>query len=161
MHLRLVALLLLQLSMRLGADDDRVEIQEVSELKIELTDERVIFDVSLEILDREEIQEKKVGDRWEAWKGKESLPPEVLWMRPTIVRSFSLKIDGEQIDIPARFWNDLAGLSLHTIRLSAKEATPEDLEFLEESLSQPRLRPQVSRSANGGTVLITWARPEE
>ena len=73
---------------------------------------------------------------------------------------FDLTWDGKAMKIPERFWNDLPGFRIETSTLDPEELKPDlqwkALQFLER-LRQPRL----SLSAEGGTVLIEWDRPEE
>lgn len=78
----------------------------------------------------------------------------------TLLTRFDLTWDGKAMNIPERFWNDLPGLRLQISTLDLKKLNPElhwkAHKFLEQ-LDQPRL----SLSAEGGTVLIEWDRPEE
>jgi hypothetical protein len=64
------------------------------------------------------------------------------------------------MNIQERFWNDLPGLRIETSTLDPQKLKPDlqrkALQFLDQ-LEQPRL----SLSAEGGTVLIEWTRPEE
>jgi hypothetical protein len=78
----------------------------------------------------------------------------------TLLTRFDLTWDGKAMNIPERFWNDLPGLCIETSSLDPQKLQPDlrwkAYEFL-ENLDQPRL----SLSAEGGTVLIEWVRPEE
>ena len=78
----------------------------------------------------------------------------------TLLTRFDLIWDGKAMNIPERFWNDLPGFRIETSTLDPEKLQPElqwkAREFL-ESLEQPRL----SLSADGGTVLIEWYRPED
>jgi hypothetical protein len=78
----------------------------------------------------------------------------------TLLTRFDLTWDGKAMNIPERFWNDLPGLRIQTSPLVPENLDPkiqwEAYEFL-ENLDQPR----ISLSAEGGTALIEWARPEE
>ncbi len=92
------------------------------------------------------------------YKGK----PQPFGFNPgvNLLKRFDLTWDGTAMPIPERFWTDLPGLCLQTSTLDP-EKVPTTLhrqatQFL-ESLYQPRL----SLSAEGGTVLISWDRPEE
>ena len=157
----LIPSLLMWFSVQVHADEQVVEMFRVDELRIERPGERLVFKVKIERLDRELIEQRGPEQRPEAWMKGKQLPTEILWHRPTLIREFSLEVDGKEIEIPAQFWNDLAGFDLMDGRLTPKEPTEEQWWEFRERLSHPRLRPQVARSAHGGTVLITWARPEE
>lgn len=78
----------------------------------------------------------------------------------TLLTRFDLTWAGKAMNIPERFWNDLPGLRIQTSPLVPENLDPkiqwEAYEFL-ENLDQPR----ISLSAEGGTALIEWARPEE
>ena len=91
-------------------------------------------------------------------KGKNQ--PYPFYPGSTLLKRFELSWDGKAMEIPERFWNDLPGLRIQTSPLNPEKLAPDlqwkALEFLEK-LEQPRL----SLSAEGGTVLIEWKRPEE
>lgn len=78
----------------------------------------------------------------------------------TLLTRFDFTWDGKAMNIPERFWNDLPGFRIETSTLDPEKLDPKlqwkAHEFL-QSLDQPRL----SLSAEGGTVLIEWVRPEE
>jgi hypothetical protein len=105
-----------------------------------------------------EAKDEKGKFRCYQYKGKDM--PESFWPGQSLLTRFELTWDGKAMNIPGRFWNDLPGLRLETSTLDPKKLKPElqwkAHEFL-ESLDQPRL----SLSAEGGTVLIEWDRPEE
>ncbi len=78
----------------------------------------------------------------------------------TVVETFDLFWDDQPIQIPARFWNDLAGFRIQTLNV--------DLATLElaqrakaEEYAASLDRPRVVLSADSGTALIEWARREE
>lgn len=77
-----------------------------------------------------------------------------------LIRRFDLTWDGKAMKIPERFWTDLPDMRIDTSTLDPEQVPPNlhwnAKEFLER-LRQPR----VSLSAEGGTVLIEWERPEE
>jgi len=77
-----------------------------------------------------------------------------------LISSFSLKIDGKKIDISKRFWNDLVGFNLEAIVINKKPTNPDEEWELEKFTNQV-WNPKISRSRDGGTVLISWIRPEE
>ena len=158
---KLTLLILTLIAPFIYADGDRVQFSDVNQLRIELKDERVVFEVQLKQFNRDEITEKQNGDEIEAWFGKQKLPVEALYYKPNIIESFKLSIDGKNINIPAFFWNDLSGLYLTEAKILTSNPTDEDLRSFNDVLRSPRSRPQVSRSDNGSTVLITWARPED
>jgi hypothetical protein len=105
-----------------------------------------------------QVTDKKGEHRYFQYKGKDM--PTRFWPGQSLLTRFELSWDGKAMNIPERFWNDLPGFRIETSTLEVEKLKP-DLQwkahqFL-ESLDQPRL----SLSAEGGTVLIEWNRPEE
>lgn len=144
---------------------------DVGPFEREKTDKRTVksFDgsatltVSLERFDRKQLRriDKGEGKEPEVWLGDRQLPSDLLWRTPTMIKSFSLVIDGKNINVPERFWNDLPGMYLEKVIINKKIKTEEDkLELWYFSIRQCA-GPSITRSANGGTVLISWKRPEE
>jgi hypothetical protein len=92
------------------------------------------------------------------YKGKDQ--PYPFHPGSTLLTRFDLTWKGKSLGIPERFWDDLPGLRIETSTLDPKKIKPElqwkALQFLDQ-LKQPRL----SLSAEGGTFLIEWIRPEE
>jgi hypothetical protein len=105
-----------------------------------------------------QVTDEKGEHQHFAYKGKEM--PMRFWPGQSLLTRFDLTWDGKAMNVPERFWNDLPGLRIQTTTLDPDKLKPGLLwklhEFL-ESLDQPRL----SLSAEGGTVLIEWNRPEE
>ena len=105
-----------------------------------------------------EAMDDKGEFRCYQYKGKDM--PLRFWPGQSMLTRFDLTWDGKAMNIPERFWNDLAGLRIQTSTLDPKKLEPEPQwkahEFFER-LEQPRL----SLSAEGGTVLIEWICPEE
>lgn len=109
----------------------------------------------------DEVTEAKYGNgdfRCYQYKGKDQ--PYPFHPGSTLLTRFDLTWDGKAMNIPERFWNDLPGLRIETSTLDPQKLKPDlqwkALQFLDQ-LEQPRL----SLSAEGGTVLIEWIRPEE
>lgn len=86
--------------------------------------------------------------------------PEGYWPGRTLIKKFHLVWDGREITIPQRFWDDLPGFRIQRSPLVMESLPPGQqhaaFEFLAR-LEQPRL----IVSADGGTLLIEWTRPEE
>lgn len=86
--------------------------------------------------------------------------PERFWPGSNMIRKFELAWEGKKIEIPQRFWEDLAGFVIQESPLDVAKLPPgqqaDATEFL-ESLK----RPHVFISADGGTILIEWERGEE
>ena len=105
-----------------------------------------------------ELKDENGGFRAYQYKGKEQ--PYGFHPGVNLIRRFDLTWDGRTMSIPERFWNDLPDMRIETSTLKPDNLKPElhwkAQEFLER-LRQPR----VSLSAEGGTVLIEWERPEE
>lgn len=127
-----------------------------------VTEEKeVVLEVELFIPPENELTEiihEKDGYHFYRYKGKDL--PSRFWPGQSLLTRFDLTWDGKPIQIPDRFWSDLAGLRIETSTLDPAKLKPEfqwrAQEFL-ENLEQPHL----SLSADGGTVLIEWERPEE
>jgi hypothetical protein len=105
-----------------------------------------------------ETKDEKGEFRCYQYKGKDM--PGRFWPGQSMLTRFDLTWDGKAMNIPERFWKDLAGFRIQTSTLVPEKLDPKlqwkAHEFLER-LDQPRL----SLSAEGGTVLIEWERPEE
>lgn len=145
-----------------AADVGAYEREEVNKNTFTSPDKTAVLTVSMERIDRKQIKQVNMGKNKapEAWLGKRKLPSDVLWRRATLLSSFSLKIDGKKVNIPERFWNDLVGFNLHKIVVNKKPTNPEE-EWELEKFTNSVWNPKVSRSRDGGTVLISWIRPEE
>ena len=161
-HNHLLILAFTVLPSGLHADVHPFESKKTDQLTVTTPDKTVSLTVSLERINREKIREVQKGENEEpeAWLGDRRIPSGVLWHRATLISSFSLTIDGKKISIPARFWNDLPGLDLEKVIINKKIKTENDRWKLQEFTQQCE-RPHVVRSADGGTVLISWIRPEE
>ena len=144
------------------ADVNPFESERTDKLTVVSPDESASLTVTLEEFEIEKLRrvEDREGNVREAWLGSRRLPVDLLWRRPTLISSFELRIDGQRVEVPARFWNDLAGLSLEKLIINRPVKTEEDEWELEEFVRQLP-GPRVVRSADGGTVLVTWVRPEE
>ena len=105
-----------------------------------------------------EAKDEKGEHRCYQYKGKDM--PARFWPSQSLLIRFDLTWDGKAMNIPDRFWSDLAGLRIDSSTLDVEKLKPElkwkASEFL-EGLKKPRL----SLSADGGTILIEWARSEE
>jgi len=144
------------------ADVGPFETEPTNQLTVKSPDGTSSLTVSLERIDKKKIRKVEKGKEQppEAWLGERKLPEGILWRRPTLISDFSIKIDGKQIKIPARFWNDIAGFDLKKIVINKKPTNGEERWKLEEFINQVR-NPKISRSRDGGTVMIKWIRPEE
>jgi hypothetical protein len=163
MHWKILAALAFTLPfMSARADVNRFEAERTNKLTVVSPDGTAQLTVAMERLDHEKIKriDKGRDQTPEAWLGKRQLPAGILWHRSTMIQSFDLTIDGKPVKIPARFWNDLPGLDLQKVLINKKLITHADQWEL-WNFTQSIARPQISRSANKGTVLITWKRPEE
>jgi hypothetical protein len=108
-----------------------------------------------------EVTEAKDEDgefRCYQYKGKDQ--PYPFHPGSTLPTRFDLTWDGKAVKIPDRFWNDLPGLRIETSTLKPETLKPELRWEAEEFLGRLD-QPRVSLSAEGGTVLIEWQRPEE
>lgn len=124
-------------------------------------DRRLVLQVELFRPPEDEVTEAK-DEKGEhrCYQYKDKDMPTRFWPGQSLLTRFDLTWDGKAMNIPDRFWNGLAGLRIETSTLDPEKLQPElrwkAQEFLER-LDQPRL----SLSAEGGTVLVEWSRPEE
>lgn len=86
--------------------------------------------------------------------------PERFWPGCTMIKKFELEWEGKKIEIPKRFWADLAGFRIQESPLSTA-ALPVEKRFEGEKFLASLDKPRVYISADGGTLLIEWDRPEE
>ena len=144
------------------ADVEPFETEPTNQLTVQSPDGTSSLTVSLERIDKDKIRRVEKGKEQppEAWLGKRLLPEGILWRRPTVISAFSIKIDGKEIKIPARFWNDIAGFDLKKIVINKKPTNGEERWELGQFMDQVR-NPKITRSRDGGTVMIKWIRPEE
>ena len=105
-----------------------------------------------------EVLDEKGEHRCYQYKGKDQPYP----FRPgvNLVKRFDLTWDGKAMQIPERFWNDLPDLRIATSTLNPETLKPE-IRWKAERFLENLRQPHVSLSAEGGTVLIEWVRPEE
>lgn len=145
------------------ADESRFEKEKTDKRIVKSFDESASLTVKLEYLDRSKILriDKGKDKAPEVWLGKRRLPTDILWLRPTMINSFCLTIDGKKIHVPERFWNDITGLHLEKMIVNKKISSDNDKIELWRYSTQQCAGPVITRSANRGTVLISWARPEE
>lgn len=78
----------------------------------------------------------------------------------TVLSRFDFSWDGKAIPVPARFWDDLPGFRIEVSTLDPATLNPELRWKAEEFLAGLR-QPKVILSADGGTALVEWERPEE
>jgi hypothetical protein len=151
-----------------GAEDDASEPNwyetvnhDVMELHCSDADGRVVFEVELfkpEESDIKEVTDSKGEHLHYLYKGK----PQPYGFRPgvNLIRRFDLTWDGKAMPIPERFWNDLPDLRIEISTLKP-ETLKSELRWKAEQFLERLRQPRVSLSAEGGTVLIEWERPEE
>lgn len=93
------------------------------------------------------------------------LLPEGFWPGSTVITRFDLTWGGEAVPIENRFWDDLSGMYLSKLVVPAERpADPEERREQDFLIYEQRLAlrsPSISRSAHGGTALVSWPRPEE
>jgi hypothetical protein len=123
--------------------------------------ETITLQVELIRPTEEEITESKDEQgqhRCYQYKGKDQ--PYPFHPGSTILTRFDLTWDGNAMNIPERFWTDLPDLRIETSTLKPEKLAP-DLHWKAEQFLDNLRQPRVSLSADGGTVLIEWERPEE
>lgn len=124
-------------------------------------EDRVVFEVELfqpAESDIKEARDAKGGFLHYLYKDK----PQPYPFRPgvNLIRRFDLTWEGKAMKIPERFWNDLPDFRIETSTLKPETLKPE-LQWKAEKFLERLRQPRVSLSAEGGTVLIEWERPEE
>ena len=142
------------------SDRPLFEAEPLNQYSVTSPDGTTVLNVTLKRFDREKIRQVGIGQTAEAWLDDQKVPYELLWRKPTMITSLSLKIDDKKITIPERFWNDLIGLDLNEVVINKKPTTPQERINL-ANFTEYLWNPTVSRSRDGGTALITWIRPEE
>lgn len=121
---------------------------------------KLSLDVELEVPDEEELIGKKDAETHVtvySWRGE--ILPRRFWPGCSLIKKFDFKWDGKPVAIEKRFWRDLAGFIIQT---APKKPTPLPAEEwrYDEFLAGLR-QPRLMLSAEGGTALIEWERPEE
>lgn len=118
------------------------------------------LDVELEVPPEEELTVRKNEEGHiigYTWRG-ETLPGRC-WPGQSLIRKFDFRWDDKPVPVARRFWRDLGGFVIQTVPNKPALLPDEDWRYQQflASLRQPR----VMRSAEGGTALIEWERPEE
>ena len=90
----------------------------------------------------------------------DSLLPRDFWPGRHALVQFELFWDGKQILIEDRFWRDLYGFRIQTSTIDIAQLPDMHKYQFDEFLSR-LAQPRVILSADGGTALIEWERPEE
>ena len=105
-----------------------------------------------------EVLDENGDHRCYRYKGKDQ--PYPFHPGSTLLKRFDFTWDGKALEIPERFWKDLPGLRLETSTLDP-EKLETDLQWKAREFLERLRQPRLSLSADGGTVLIEWQRPEE
>lgn len=151
----------------LELEGDLFEIQESDELTLVLHEESSIsLKVKLSYFpeeDHEDFSRKTVvenGQEFEElfYRGKAIEPYQ--YPGGSYVSRFEIIWDGRKIPVPEMFWNDLYGLSLPSLKMLRKPQNDEEM-FAVELRDESLLYPKLSLSSTGGTLLISWIRPED
>jgi len=77
-----------------------------------------------------------------------------------VLSQFDLTLDGKKVPVAEKEWNDLCGFFIQTSDLDV-EKQPKELWWQAREFLAALHQPRVSVSAEDGTVLIEWQRPEE
>jgi hypothetical protein len=107
----------------------------------------------------EKIEVSGDGERVRYYHKGARLPPDFWPGRPALVR-FELFWEGTRVPIPERFWADLYGFRVQATPLKT-DGIPERMRHSFEQFLAQLDQPRVILSADGGTALIEWERPEE
>ena len=120
-----------------------------------------VLRVELDKPDEERVQEIKDAEgvvTGYSIDGKQL--PERFWPGCAVIKKFELEWEGKKIEIPERFWTDLAGFRIQNSPLKVDQL-PAEKRFEGEQFLTSSDKPRVYTSADGGTSLIEWDRPEE
>lgn len=123
-------------------------------------DGKLSLDVELEVPDEKELIRKEDAEGQTAaysWRGE--ILPGRFWPGCALIKTFDFKWDGKHVEIERRFWRDLAGFVIQTV--TKKPVTPPDEAWRYNEFLARLRQPRVMLSAEGGTALIEWERPEE
>ena len=93
------------------------------------------------------------------WKGQKLPPYDFYGPGCTMITGFQLKWGGKEIPVAERFWNDLPRLRLEKIILPKRQLNDE--EEIQYMMQQRANVLSLKISEHGGTVMISWQRPEE
>lgn len=131
--------------------------------KAEVEDQEIDIRLHVQLVrpaDEEFIEIKDEQGEFVAYHYKGKVAPEYFYPGRTLLTRFDLTWDGKAIPIPERFWNDIGGLMIQTTTVDPakfkEEKHWEALDFI-----KGLMRPRLTLSADGGTVLIDWRRPED
>jgi hypothetical protein len=112
--------------------------------------------VILEELKRDEIIQSEDGPP--VYRGR-VLPYEA-GNHPTMVEKFEFKWAGKPIPVPKNLWHDVGGVVMRRLKEKRPETPGAKLDSW-DGADEHLHRPRLYKSADGGTALIEWDRPEE
>lgn len=116
--------------------------------------------VELEIPNEADLVEHpEVDGEYRGFSYRGEKLPLRFWPGCSLIKKFDFRWDGTPIKIEKRFWRDLAGFVIQDIP-NKPALKPKDSWKYEEFIARLR-QPRVMISADGGTALIEWVRPEE
>ncbi len=100
-----------------------------------------------------------VDEEYAGYSYRDEKLPLRFWPGEALIKKFDLKWDGEVVKIEKRFWRDLAGFVIQTV--PNKPALREGDSGRYHEFLTGLLQPRIMLSAEKGTALIEWDRPEE
>ncbi len=115
-----------------------------------------VLRVEMEKPDESRLEEMKNSEG--AINGKKL--PEGFQPGGALIKKFELEWNGKKIDIPEKFWADLAGFRIQESPLKLNEL-PAEKRFEGEQFLDGLKKPRVYISADGETIMIEWDRPED
>lgn len=86
--------------------------------------------------------------------------PDGFWPGCALIKSFDIEWDGKKVTVPERFWSALPGFRLQKSSLDIGTLPAEQRYKASEFLSS-LFNPRIYISADKGTLLVEWVRPEE
>lgn len=145
--------------------DDPVElwwpmVNEVEHFRAVSSEGRLVLEVTLARPGEEELDEVREAGALVGYslRGR----PLVSGFTPgiTVITAFDLRWDDRPTPVPDRFWNDLAGFRLQVLAVD-----PETLDLAQRTRAEACRaeldHPRIVLSADEGTALIEWNRPDK
>lgn len=135
-------------------------VEEVLNFSAKSEEGNLTLEVELEVPpDEERVEVNDSEGNLSGWKWRGETLPLRCWPGESLIKKFDFKWDGKPVAIEKRFWRDLGGFDIQTIPMK-HALLPEEGWRYEDFLSRLR-QPRLILSAEGGTALIEWERPEE
>ncbi|MEO8353275.1 MAG: hypothetical protein ABI680_16220 [Chthoniobacteraceae bacterium] len=143
------------------SDDWWEQVTEVDHLTVHSEEGTLRLRVELFFPSGEEIEQRPAEDGETTrfyYRGKRL--PDTYWPTCSLLHRFDFFWNDQQIDVPRRFWADLCRLRLQMIEPSPPGLSDQEQVQFADFVSRLD-QPHVFLSADGGTALVEWERPED